>query len=153
MAPNGSMKPATTARPVASWLDAESGFRALAARVDRLVALQARLVAACPRIPMTVVSLDAQTLTVTTPNAAWAARLRQMAPTLLAVVHQDCPQVNRIRILPQRRAEGAARGLRSPRAAVPAQALGEFAQLMAGIEPSPLKQALANLIRRQRQGC
>jgi len=151
MVPIESMKPATTARPVASWLGSESGFRALAARVDRLVALQARLVAACPHVPMTVTSLDAQTLTVTTPNAAWAARLRQMAPTLLAVVHQDCSEVNRIRIVPQRRADGPLRAASRPHAAVPERALGDFAELMAGIESSPLKQALANLIRHQRQ--
>lgn len=71
------MKSAATARSVASWLDAEPGFRALAARVDRLVALQARLAGACPGIPLTVVSLEAGTLTVMTPSAAWAGRLRQ----------------------------------------------------------------------------
>lgn len=151
MASTNRMKSATTARPAALWLDAETGFRALAARVDRLLALQGHLAAACPRIPLTVVSLDEQTLTVSTPNAAWAARLRQMTPTLLAVVHQDCAQVNRIRIVPQRRAEAAARPAVAPRAAVPARALGEMAELMSGLEGSPLKQALANLIRRQRR--
>jgi len=144
------MKPATTARSVTSWLDTESGFRALAARVDRLVALQARLAAACPRIPMTVVSLDEHTLTVMTPSAAWAGRLRQMAPTLLAVVHQDCGQVSRIRIVPQRRAVGPTRVGAQARTPVPQRALGELAQLMSEVEGPALKQALANLIRRQR---
>jgi hypothetical protein len=144
------MSSATTARPVASWLDTESGFRALAARVDRLVALQARLVAACPRIPMTVLSLDGPTLTVTTPNAAWAARLRQMTPTLLAVVHQDCAQVSRIRIVPQRRAPAAAHRPGAPRQAIPSGALAELARLKAETTAPKLEQALANLIRRQR---
>lgn len=144
------MKSATPARSVASWLDTESGFRALAARVDRLVALQARLAAACPRVPMTVVSLDEQTLTVTTPSAAWAGRLRQMTPSLLAVVHQDCTQVSRIRIVPQRRAAGGPRVTAPPRAGVPARALADLAQLMTETEGAALKQALANLIRRQR---
>lgn len=144
------MKPATTALSVTRWLDTEAGFRALAARVDRLVALQALLAAACPRIPMTVISVDELTLTVMTPSAAWAGRLRQMAPTLLAVARRDCAQLSRIRIVPQRRMEGAARAADAPRAAVPAPALGELAQLMAEVEGPALKQALANLIRRQR---
>lgn len=150
MASNEPRKSATTARSVTGWLDTESGFRALAARVDRLVALQALLAAACPRIPMTVVSVDEQTLTVMTPSAAWAGRLRQMTPTLLTVVRQDCAQLSRIRIVPQRRTEGARRDAGAPRAAVPARALGELAQLMADAEGPALKQALANLIRRQR---
>ncbi len=150
MAPNEPRKSATTARSVTGWLDTESGFRALAARVDRLVALQARLAAACPRIPMTVVSLDEQTLTVMTPSAAWAGRLRQMTPTLLAVVHQDCIQVSRIRIVPQRRAAAGLATAAPPRAGVPARALVDLAQLMAETEGPALKQALANLIRRQR---
>jgi hypothetical protein len=145
------MHSATTARPAASWLDSESGFRALAARVDRLVALQARLAAACPRVPMTVLSLDGPTLTVMTPNAAWAARLRQMAPTLLAVVHQDCAQVMRIRVVPQRRAPAAAHRPAAPRQPIPAPALAELARLKTETTAPRLEQALANLIRRQRR--
>lgn len=144
------MKPASTARSVASWLDAESGFRALAARVDRLVALQARLAEACPGIPLTVVSLDEETLTVVTPNAAWAGRLRQMAPSLLALVLEDCVQVRRIRIVPQRRGPVPARAAAAPRSAVPPRALADLAQLMGEVEGAPLKQALANLVRRHR---
>lgn len=139
------------ARPAASWLDAEAGFRLLASRVDRLVALQARLAEAYPQIPLSVVSLDGETLVVGTPGAAWAARLRQMAPSLLAVLQQDCAQVNRIRIVPQRRGGQPARPVAAPRGAVPAPALADLARLMTGIEASALKQALANLIRRQRQ--
>ncbi len=144
------MKSAATARSVANWLDAESGFRALAARVDRLVALQARLAEACPGIPLTVVSLDEETLTVMTPSAAWAGRLRQMAPTLLTLVREDWAQVSRLRIVPQRRAGGPARAVGAPRAAVPPRALANLAQLMADVEGPALKQALANLIRRHR---
>ncbi len=144
------MKPVTPTRSVTRWLDTESGFRALATRVDRLVALQARLAAACPRIPVTVMALDGPTLTVMTPSAAWAGRLRQMAPTLLSVVHQDCAQVSRIRIVPQRPMQGPARVAFAPRAPVPAQALGDLGRLMTEVEGPALKQALANLIRRQR---
>lgn len=139
------------ARPAASWLDAEASFRALAARVDRLVALQARLAEACPRVPLAVMSLEEATLTVATPNAAWAARLRQMAPTLLEVLRRDCAQVSRIRIVPQRHGAAPAPPAAAPRPAVPPHALAELARLTAGIEASPLKQALANLIRHQRR--
>lgn len=140
-----------SARPVARWLDAEAGFRALAARVDRLVGLQARLAEACPHVPLTVMSLEAATLTIATPNAAWAARLRQMAPTLLEVLRRDCGQVSRIRIVPQRRGRPPAPAASAPRPAVPPHALAELTRLSAAIEASPLKQALANLIRHQRR--
>lgn len=150
MAPNQPNKPAGSARSVAGWLETESAFRALAVRVDRLVALQALLAAACPRIPMTVVSLDEQTLTVMTPSAAWAGRLRQMTPTLLTVVRQECGQVSRIRIVPQRRTEGGSQVASRPRAAVPARALTGLEQLMTEVEGPSLKQALANLVRRHR---
>jgi hypothetical protein len=74
-----------------------------------------------------------------------------MAPTLLTVVRQDCGQVSRIRIVPQRRSGGPARAAAQPRAAVPSRALGDLAKLMAEVEGPALKQALANLVRRHRE--
>lgn len=144
------MKPAS-ARSVAHWLESESTFRGLAARVDRLVALQARLVEACPRVPLTVVAIDGETLTLQTRNAAWAARLRQMTPTLLDVARRDGAGVNRIRIVPQR--GGIAQPpARAPRAAVPRQALHELERLRQAIGAPALEQAIGRLVRRQRGG-
>lgn len=144
------MKPAS-AQSVAHWLDGEATFRELAARVDRLVVLQARLAEACPRIPLTVVAIDGETLTLQTRTAAWAARLRQMTPTLLDVARRGGAQVSRIRIVPQR-AGLAEPPARTPRAAVPRQALRELEQLRQAIGTPALEQAIGRLVRRQRGG-
>lgn len=143
------MKPA--ARPIHTWLEQESSFRAVAARVDRLVALQATLSEACPRVPMTVMSIDDETLTVSTPNAAWAARLRQLEPTLRAALQAKRAKINRIRIVPQRAGGTSTAPARVPKQPIPAEALGALAQLRDTVEGAPLKEALTNLLRHQRR--
>ncbi len=140
----------SAARPLHTWLEQESSFRAVAARVDRLVALQATITAACPRVPMTVMSIDGETLTVSTPNAAWAARLRQLEPTLRAALQAKRAKINRIRIVPQRASGTQAAPARVPKQPIPTEALTALAQLRDTVEGSPLKEALTNLLRHQR---
>ncbi|MGD9943087.1 MAG: DciA family protein [Burkholderiaceae bacterium] len=142
----------TSARPIHSWLEQETSFRAVAARVDRLVALQAAIATACPRIPMTVVSIDGETLTVSTPSAAWAARLRQLEPTLRAALEAERAKVNRIRIVPQRTGMARAEAPKPPKRPIPSNALGELKALCETVEGSHLKEALTNLLRRHRGG-
>ncbi len=150
MPPKAPARPAAAARSAGAWLDAESGYRALAARVDHLVALQARLSAACPGVPVTVVCVDERALTLMTPNAAWAGRLRQMTPTLLAHVREARGGVERIRIVPQRRADSG--GARAPamRSALPGSAVAELANLAGEVQAPALRAALERLVRHQR---
>lgn len=151
MSPPGrpARKP-SSARPVADWLGAEATVRTLSARVERLVSLQARLAAGFPGVPLAVVSLDGGTLTLRTPNAAWAARARQSTPTMLAALRGECADLVKIRIVAQRPSDAPAARPREPRAPVPAQALLELERLGSALANPPLEQALRQLVRRQR---
>lgn len=143
------MKPVST-RPVTAWLDEETGFRALAARVDRLVELQSALREHFARAPLTVVALDAGTLTLRAPGAAWAARLRQSTPTMLQALRPRFAGIERIRIVTQRTGETTPAPARAPRAAIPSAALRELERLRACTDAPALGEALARLVRHHR---
>ncbi|MDT3678301.1 MAG: DciA family protein [Burkholderiaceae bacterium] len=143
------MKPTST-RPVSAWLDDETGFRALAARVDRLVELQSALREHFAQAPLTVVSLDADTLTLRAPNAAWAARLRQSTPTMLQALRARFAGIDRIRIVTQRAGEASRTPAHAPRAAIPSAALRELDRLRSGTDAPALGDALTRLVRRHR---
>ena len=145
------MKP-STARAAAAWLDDESAFRALAARVDRLVEVQAALARHFPQVPLTVVALDADTLTLRAPNAAWAARLRQSTPSMLQALRSRFAGIGRIRIVTRRTGERSPAPVRVPRAAIPTQALRELDRLRAATDAPALGEALERLVRRHRGG-
>ena len=145
------MKP-TSSRPVSAWLDDETGFRALAARVDRLVELQSALREHFAQAPLTVVALDAGTLTLRAPNAAWAARLRQSTPTLLQALRARFAGIERIRIVTQRAGEASSSRAHAPRAAIPSAALRALDRLRADTDAPALGDALARLVRRHRGG-
>lgn len=141
---------ATSARAAAAWLDDEAGFRALALRVDRLVELQSLIAARFPNVPLTVVTLDAGTLTLRAPNAAWVARLRQSAPTMLQALQLQFPGIDRIRIVAQRIRDTAAAPARTPRAAIPSTALHALEQLRRSTDAPVLGTALERLVRHHR---
>ncbi len=143
------MKP-ISARPVAAWLDDETTFRALVARVERLVELQSVLRECCAQAPLTVVAVHAETLTLRAPNAAWAARLRQSTPTMLQALRPRFAGIARIRIVAQRTGDAAPAPTRAPRAAIPSAALHDLDRLRAGTDAPVLGQALARLVRHHR---
>ncbi|HRO57831.1 MAG TPA: DciA family protein [Burkholderiaceae bacterium] len=144
-------RPAVSAssQPLQSWLDRDPSLRELARKVDGLVALQAALQHACPQAPTSVAALDAAgTLTVVVPGAAWASRLLQIEPRLLAALAQQDPRVRKLKFRP-RRELAAAPPLRIPRPPVPAEALVALERLHGELAPSPLRQALGGLLSRQ----
>ncbi len=143
------MKPTST-RPVTAWLDEETDFRALAARVDRLVELQSALHEQFAQAPLTVVALDTGTLTLRAPSAAWAARLRQSTPTMLQALHTRFAGIDRIRIVTQRTGDAAPARTQAPRAAIPSAALREFDRLRSRTDAPALGEALARLVRHHR---
>jgi len=143
------MKP-TSARPATAWLDDESGFRALAAKVDRLVEVQATLRERFAQAPLTVVALDGDTLVLRAPNAAWAARLRQSTPTMLQALRERFAGIGRIRIVTQRSVDALPARAHAPRAAIPSSALRDLERLRAGTDAPALDEALGRLVRRHR---
>lgn len=138
----------TPARAAATWLEDETAFRALAARVDRLVELQSLLAEHFPKTPLTVLSLDAGKLTLRAPNAAWAARLRQSTPTMLKALQTRFAGLERIHFVTQRSGEAVSAPSRTPRAAIPSTALRELDRLRQTSDTPALGEALARLVRR-----
>jgi hypothetical protein len=134
-------------RGVQSWLERDPSFRELARQVDGLLAMQRALQKACPNAPVTVSSLAAGTLAVTVPGAAWATRLRQTEPSIVAALRRAGLPVDRLKIRPRRGPAAAARRT-APKAPVPAHALDALAALQRELPASPLQQALAGLLSR-----
>lgn len=144
------MHPSTGPRrpgPIRSWLDRDPAFRELARQVEDLVALQGALQRACAGAPVTVSGLSDGTLTVVVPGAAWATRLRQSEPSLVAALAREGLRVQRLKIRPRRQAAAAPRPA-APKAPVPPDALAALDALRASVGPSPLQQALGRLIAR-----
>ncbi len=98
-----------------------------------------------------VSGLNAGTVTVVVPGAAWATRLRQIEPTLVAALAAEGLRVERLKIRPQRQLPATARPA-APKAPVPAQALAALDALADEVPDSPLKQALTSLLRHHRGG-
>ena len=85
-------------RPIDS-LQTEPVFRELASRLASMVELQAMVSAAYPRASLTVLSLSEDgTLAIAARNAAEAARLRQVEPSLVESLRGRGAAVNRLRI-------------------------------------------------------
>ena len=139
-------------RPIDS-LHTDPVFRELASRLASMVELQAMVSAAYPQAPLTVLSLsDEGTLAIAARNAAEAARLRQIEPSLVDSLRRRGAAVSRLRIRTRRTAAESARlpppALRSP---IPDSALAEFAKLGETSASDSLKRALAQLVRHQRE--
>jgi len=135
------------ARPAQSWLENDASFRDLTRQIDGLLALQKALQKAVPKAPVTVAGLADGTLTVVVPGAAWATRLRQIEPTLVAALAREGLRVERLKIRPRREAAAPPRHA-APKPPVPADALAALDALSREVGPSPLQQALAGLLSR-----
>jgi hypothetical protein len=137
--------------PFGDLLGKTEALKALTARVRRLAELQSLYVRTAPRELATssrVKGCRAGTLFVVADNAAVAAKLKQLAPRLLAAIRENEAEINQIRI----EVQVAGREAFSPRPArkkpLPAAAAKEFAALAATLPDSALKAALSRLAKR-----
>jgi hypothetical protein len=138
-------------RPIDS-LQTEPVFRELASRLASMVELQAMVSAAYPQASLTVLSLSEDgTLAIAARNAAEAARLRQVEPSLVESLRGRGAAVNRLRIRTRRTLIDAAR-LAPPalRAPIPESALAAFDELGKTSESDGLKRAIERLVHHQR---
>jgi len=136
-----------TADHALGWLGQEATFRALTERAERLLALQADLRRIAPALDLVAMGIEQETLTVGTPGAAVAAKLRQQAPTILAGLNGRGWQVKRIRFRPQPRGSAPSPPPIRPRADIPPRALAELAALGEQASSERLKEALTHLVR------
>ena len=134
-------------------LVATDELKALSARTRRLRELQTLYFRSAPRElagSSRVKSYKAGVLCVTADNGAIAAKLKQLAPTLLASIRKNDAEITGIRIEVQVGKVLKRQPVREHKP-LPDQALEKFDTLARQVRPGPLKLALANLVQRQRR--
>jgi hypothetical protein len=139
-------------RTIGELLVASDELKALSSRTRRLRELQTLYLGSAPRelaASSRVKSYRAGVLCVSADNGAIAAKLRQLAPTLLTSIRKNDAEITGIRIEVQ--VEGtASRTPRRAKKSLSPQVLSELETLAGKLDDNDLKLALANLIRRHR---
>jgi hypothetical protein len=130
-------------------LSATEELQALQAHTRRLLQLQTLYFRSAPpelAASSGVKSYRAGTLFVLADNSAVAAKLKQLAPRLLASIRKIEAEVTAIHIQVQVR--DTQRTYKSIKTALTPQAIEEFDALATRVTDAKLKLALANLVRR-----
>lgn len=130
-------------------LSATEELKALQARTRRLLELQTLYFRSAPRelaASSRVKSYRAGALVVFADNSAVAAKLKQLAPRLLASIRKIEAEVTAIHIQVQVR--DTQRAYKSLKAALTPEAIEEFDALATRVTDAELKLALANLVSR-----
>ncbi|MDB5924294.1 MAG: hypothetical protein JWN13_3230 [Betaproteobacteria bacterium] len=130
-------------------LSATDELKALQARTRQLLELQTLYLGSAPRelaSSSRVKGYRAGTLFVSADNAAIAAKLKQLAPRLLASVQKFEMQVTSIRIEVQ--VTGSQRTCKSIKTSLTPEAVEEFDALSKRVTNLDLKSALSNLVNR-----
>jgi hypothetical protein len=141
-------------RTIGKLLGATDELKALSAVARRLRELQTLYAGSAPRelaLFSRVKTLRAGTLFIYADNAAVAAKLKQLAPTLLASLRKSEAQINGIRIEVQVSGALHERTPKSKKTALTADALQEFDALAKRMPDGNLKSALARMVRHHRK--
>jgi hypothetical protein len=139
-------------RTIGELLVGSEELKALSSRTRRLRELQTLYLRSAPREladSSRVKSYRTGTLCISADNGAVAAKLKQLAPTLLSSIRKNDAEITAIRIEVQVGRSLSAETRRAKKD-VPDQALREFEELAERVDGTGLKLALANLIRRRR---
>ena len=141
------------AHKISFYLNASDNLRSLADEARRIAQLQQIFQKIAPQ-PLAqacrVKQQQGSTLIIVAENAAIAAKVKQLAPRLLTSYQKLGLEVTSIRVEVQVR-EGApdTHTRREPKR-LSLETIGNLEGLAAGLEESPLKQALTRLAARQR---
>jgi hypothetical protein len=148
---------ARTAKGVADFLRTHDKMSALLPTVTRMAALQKDCAAALPAMfdACSVLQFESDQLTLATPNAAIAAKLKQQLPKLQGHLLKCGWQVSAIRLKVQvsniQEKVNVSKSL-----TLPLQAISALATLGEELEETPrnaaLKKAIGVMLRRHRQG-
>ena len=136
-------------------LSATEELKALQARTRQLLELQTLYLRSAPRelaSSSRVKGYRAGTLFVSADNAAVAAKLKQLAPRLLASIRKFETEVTGIRIEVQVSGRGTERAPKTQKAALTAEAITKFDALAGRVADGDLKSALARLVHRHGKG-
>lgn len=144
-----------TTRGVADFLQTNDKMAAILPAVTRIVALQQDCSAVLPAVfdACSVLQFDGGHLVLATPNAAFAAKLKQQLPKLQDALLQRGWQVNAIRLKVQVR-KIAERARPAKQLVLPSKAISALASLNESLDDSPrneaLKAALSAMVKRHR---
>lgn len=136
---------------IGSLLNASDELKALSARTRRLQELQALYLRCAPRELVgssRVKNFRTGTLFVSADNSAVAAKLRQLAPTVLASIRENESEVTGLRIEVQVSGAAHERHAQSRKVALSPVALDKLEELSREVADAGLKKALARLVRR-----
>jgi hypothetical protein len=139
------------AQKIGRLLAASSELQALSAKARRLMELQQMYIAVAPE-PLVkasrVKNFRAGTLFLVADNTAIAAKLRQLAPSLLINFQKQEPQITGLRVEVQV-SELADKPDKSPtKYGLPIEVIDDFKKLSERVNDPALKSALARLVRR-----
>jgi len=142
-----------SARKIDFYLNSSNSLRQLADEARRIAELQQVFLKIAPQ-PLTqaccVKQLRAGTLVLLAENAAIAAKAKQLIPRLLTLYQKLGWQVTAIRVEVQVK-ETAPPSVAGPaRTRLSIETIDNLERLAAGLEDSPLKQALTNMVAHQR---
>ena len=140
-------------RTIGDLLVATEELKTLTARTRKLRELQKLYFRSAPRElagSSRVKSYRAGVLCVTADNGVVAAKLKQLAPSLLAAIRSSAGQITALRIEVQVRGIPLPKDDRQLQKHLPPQAVSAFQELADKVAEAPLKLALANLVRRHR---
>ena len=138
---------------IGSLLGTAAELKALSARARRMRELQTLFFKSAPReleSSSRVKNCKARTLVIAADNAAVAAKLKQLAPSLLAAIREIEAEITALRIEVQVSASARERLRKSEKSALSADALKEFEELAKRVPAGDLKAALRNLVRHHR---
>lgn len=145
------MKSARPFRPVSAldWLHTDPSFASVGEQARALETLTALVRSVLPGQPVSVIAYDRDRVVIGAAHAAWAARIRQVEPSLITALRAAGWTVNSIRFKPLWQAQETA----SPRrikSAPGEQAMAEVSALVQRIEHPGLREALARFAARHR---
>ena len=141
-------------RTFGTLLGATDELKALSAGVRRVRELQTLYAGSAPRElarASKVRSLRGGTLLVSADNAAIAAKLKQLAPTLLASIRKNEPEITGLKIEVQVSGALHEREPKSKKVPLGADAIQEFDELAKRMPDGDLKSALARLVRHHKK--
>ena len=136
---------------IGNLLTAPGELKALSGKAQRLLRLQQEFLDAAPPAlaqATRVKNYREGTLLISADNAAVAAKLKQLAPRLLIIIRKNEPQVTGIQVAVQvRKSQNDAR-TKSKKQQLSIDSIEKFRMLSEAVPDSPLKSAIANLVRR-----
>jgi len=136
---------------IGNLLAAPGELKTLSGKAQRLLRLQQVFFDAAPPAlaqATRIKNYREGTLFILANSAAVAAKLRQLAPRLLVIIRKQEPQITGIQVAVQvTKSQSNALG-QSKNETLSLESIGKFRSLSEAMPDSPLKSALANLIRR-----